>query len=141
MDSLDGETYEEINNSVIETESLKSYGSLNNNYMKQVTNTLSKEGANDMSPVKLNPIPRVKPRSVVTGKPQLRTCKPLGKVGFSSLPEQVYRRSIRKGFEFSLMVVGESGLGKSTLVNSMFLTDIYTSQASLQLSKAFDCKP
>ena len=29
------------------------------------------------------------------------------------------------GFEFSLMVVGASGLGKSTMVNSMFLTDIY----------------
>ena len=26
------------------------------------------------------------------------------------------------------MVVGESGLGKSTLVNSMFLTDIYSSK-------------
>ena len=36
--------------------------------------------------------------------------------GFSSLPSQVYRRSLRRGFEFSLMVVGESGLGKSTLV-------------------------
>lgn len=32
---------------------------------------------------------------------------------------------MKKGFEFTLMVVGESGLGKSTLVNSLFLTDLY----------------
>ena len=55
---------------------------------------------------------------------------PKGIVGFASLPDQVYRRSLRKGFEFSLMVVGESGLGKSTLVNSMFMTDIYSSKES-----------
>ena len=42
---------------------------------------------------------------------------------------QVYSKAVRKGFEFSLMVVGASGLGKSTLVNSMFLTDIYSEGA------------
>lgn len=46
-------------------------------------------------------------------------------VGFSSLPEQVHRKSLKKGFEFTLLVVGESGLGKSTLVNSLFMTDLY----------------
>ena len=48
-------------------------------------------------------------------------------VGFSSLPDQIYRKSLRKGFNFVVLVIGESGLGKSTLINSLFLTDVYTS--------------
>ncbi|XP_015269023.1 PREDICTED: septin-5-like [Gekko japonicus] len=46
-------------------------------------------------------------------------------VGFATLPNQVHRKSVKKGFDFTLMVAGEAGLGKSTLVNSLFLTDPY----------------
>ena len=30
-----------------------------------------------------------------------------GYVGFANLPNQVYRKSVKKGFEFTLMVVGK----------------------------------
>uniref|UniRef100_A0A3B5LQV7 Septin 4a n=1 Tax=Xiphophorus couchianus TaxID=32473 RepID=A0A3B5LQV7_9TELE len=38
---------------------------------------------------------------------------------------QVHRKTVKKGFTFTLMVAGETGLGKSTLINSLFLTDLY----------------
>lgn len=50
-------------------------------------------------------------------------------MGFSSLPEQVHRKSIKKGFEFTILVVGDSGLGKSTLINSLFMTDLYSDRS------------
>ncbi|CAF1027758.1 unnamed protein product [Adineta ricciae] len=46
-------------------------------------------------------------------------------VGFVSLPDQVHRRAVKKGFEFNLMVVGQSGLGKSTFINTLFQTELY----------------
>lgn len=58
-----------------------------------------------------------------------------GYVGFANLPNQVHRKSVKRGFEFTLMVVGESGLGKSTLVDSLFLTDLYD---ETEIPKAVD---
>ncbi|XP_052801183.1 septin-2-like isoform X2 [Mya arenaria] len=58
-----------------------------------------------------------------------RTCFPREEedeyIGFASLPEQAHRKALRRGFNFTLMVVGETGLGKSTLINSLFLMDLY----------------
>eukprot|EP01135_Chromosphaera_perkinsii_P002261 Nk52_evm47s221 gene=Nk52_evmTU47s221 len=48
-----------------------------------------------------------------------------GYVGFGNLPNQVHRKAVKLGFDFNVLVVGESGLGKSTLINSLFLADLY----------------
>ncbi|CAF0738471.1 unnamed protein product [Brachionus calyciflorus] len=48
-----------------------------------------------------------------------------GYVGFANLPNQVYRKSVKRGFEFNLMLIGESSLGKSTFINSLFLAELY----------------
>ena len=50
-------------------------------------------------------------------------------LGLAQLPNEVRRKMFKKGFKFSLMVVGESGLGKSTLVESLFLSDLYPDRA------------
>uniref|UniRef100_A0A914LUZ0 Septin-type G domain-containing protein n=1 Tax=Meloidogyne incognita TaxID=6306 RepID=A0A914LUZ0_MELIC len=45
-------------------------------------------------------------------------------VCFADFPNQVFRRCLKNGFEFSLMVVGQSGLGKSTFLNTLFMAEL-----------------
>ncbi|KAK6726514.1 hypothetical protein RB195_004689 [Necator americanus] len=45
--------------------------------------------------------------------------------GFANFPNQVFRRAIKDGFNFTLMVVGRSGLGKSTFINTLFMAEIH----------------
>ncbi|CAD5205443.1 unnamed protein product [Bursaphelenchus okinawaensis] len=51
-------------------------------------------------------------------------------IGFSNFPNQVFRRCLKNGFDFTLMVVGKSGLGKSTFVNSLFTAEINEPQTA-----------
>lgn len=41
-------------------------------------------------------------------------------VGIDTVQEQTRLKALRRGYTFNLMVVGRSGLGKSTLVNTLF---------------------
>ena len=56
-------------------------------------------------------------------------------IGFSCIADQYQRKTVKKGFEFTLMVVGESGLGKSTMINSLFLTDLYRNRTLAPVSE------
>ncbi|KAL3712639.1 Cell division control protein 3 [Talaromyces marneffei ATCC 18224] len=68
------------------------------------------------------------PKAVAQAATDMRNVvrrKLTGYVGFANLPNQWHRKSVRKGFNFNVMVVGESGLGKSTLINTLFNTSLY----------------
>jgi len=53
-------------------------------------------------------------------KEKIREIKLKEHVGFDSLPDQFVNRVVRDGFVFNIMIVGQTAVGKSTLVDSLF---------------------
>ena len=60
-----------------------------------------------------------------------------GYVGFANLPKQWHRKSVRRGFTLNIMVAGESGLGKKTLINTLFNREILSNDINEE-SGGFD---
>ncbi|KAE8577067.1 hypothetical protein XENTR_v10004416 [Xenopus tropicalis] len=47
-----------------------------------------------------------------------------GYVGIDAILEQMRKKAMKQGFELNIMVVGQSGLGKSTLINTLFKSKV-----------------
>ncbi|XP_035167053.1 neuronal-specific septin-3 isoform X2 [Oxyura jamaicensis] len=80
------------------------------------------ESKNEAAMSELVPEPRQKP--VVPMKPMGINANLLGYIGIDTIIEQMRKKTMKTGFDFNIMVVGQSGLGKSTLVNTLFKSQV-----------------
>ncbi|KAM6320145.1 uncharacterized protein O3Q21_007038 [Podargus strigoides] len=51
-------------------------------------------------------------------------CQLFGYVGIEAVLDQMKIKTMKMGFEFNIMVVGQSGLGKSTMVDTLFKSKV-----------------
>uniref|UniRef100_A0A8C0URN5 Septin 9 n=1 Tax=Cyanistes caeruleus TaxID=156563 RepID=A0A8C0URN5_CYACU len=63
------------------------------------------------------------PKQAAPARPD-KPAADFGYVGIDAILEQLRRKAMKQGFEFNIMVVGQSGLGKSTLINTLFKSKI-----------------
>ncbi|XP_045141261.1 septin-14 [Echinops telfairi] len=66
-----------------------------------------------------------------TKKEENIRCLPLlDNFGFECFPRQLVHRSIQQGFSFNILCVGETGIGKSTLIDTLFNTNFKEHKSS-----------
>ncbi|XP_005379441.1 PREDICTED: neuronal-specific septin-3 isoform X2 [Chinchilla lanigera] len=75
-------------------------------------------------------VPEPRPKPAVPMKPVSINSNLLGYVGIDTIIEQMRKKTMKTGFDFNIMVVGQSGLGKSTLVNTLFKSQVSRKAAS-----------
>ncbi|KAK9453951.1 Septin-domain-containing protein [Dipodascopsis uninucleata] len=59
------------------------------------------------------------------------TIQPRSYVGFDSITNQIEKKLLKKGFQFNVLCVGQTGLGKSTLINTIFASHLLESKGRL----------
>uniref|UniRef100_A0A8D1NUW1 Neuronal-specific septin-3 n=1 Tax=Sus scrofa TaxID=9823 RepID=A0A8D1NUW1_PIG len=75
-------------------------------------------------------VPEPRPKPAVPMKPVSINSSLLGYIGIDTIIEQMRKKTMKTGFDFNIMVVGQSGLGKSTLVNTLFKSQVSRKAAS-----------
>ncbi|XP_005103295.1 septin-11 isoform X1 [Aplysia californica] len=66
-------------------------------------------------------------------KDAMRALNLTGHVGFDSLPDQLVNKSVAQGFCFNILCVGETGIGKSTMMDTLFNTNFDSTPSSHDL--------
>uniref|UniRef100_A0A671G0K7 Septin 12 n=1 Tax=Rhinolophus ferrumequinum TaxID=59479 RepID=A0A671G0K7_RHIFE len=74
-----------------------------------------------MDPLRRSP----SPDSSQPSSPRSPPCEMLGYVGIEAVLDQLKIKAMKMGFEFNIMMVGQSGLGKSTMVNTLFKSKVW----------------
>ncbi|KAH6645925.1 Septin-type guanine nucleotide-binding (G) domain-containing protein [Truncatella angustata] len=59
------------------------------------------------------------------------TVYPNTHVGFDSITSQIERKLLKRGFQFNVICVGQTGLGKSTLINTIFASHLMDSKGRM----------
>ncbi|KAI1354225.1 Septin-type guanine nucleotide-binding (G) domain-containing protein [Xylaria sp. FL0043] len=59
------------------------------------------------------------------------TVYPNSHVGFDSITSQIERKLLKRGFQFNVICVGQTGLGKSTLINTIFASHLIDSKGRM----------
>ncbi|KAF2840625.1 septin [Patellaria atrata CBS 101060] len=61
----------------------------------------------------------------------MQSVYPKSHVGFDSITQQIEKKLLKRGFQFNIICVGQTGLGKSTLINTIFASHLMDSKGRL----------